>query len=192
MAVIGGGNYSVFFTADETTGTWSTTVQIALNKKIKTSVSRTSFTLDQNDDTPEMTAFLENYAPVTQAASDAGEYEDGVKFNSATANSQTLGQIIYGGKLVSSGTGQTKRKVVLMLCKLAQDAGSFDMESGKYTKPKVAGEVVNNDVVVSVPAACFNTLFVSSPITVTIPQDVGYKEVWITCDKLFRLNTGRH
>ena len=183
MAVVGGGNHSVFFTADETTGTFGTSVVISFSKKIKTSVSRTSFTLDQNDDTPEMTTFLELYAPVTQAASDAGEYEDGVKFNSATANSQTLGQIIYGGKLVSSGTGQTKRKVVIMLCKLAQDAGSFDMESGKYTKPKVAGEVVNNDAIVTVPPACFNTAYISNAITVTIPQDVGYKEVWITCDK---------
>ena len=183
MAVIGGGNYSVFFTADETTGAWYTSVQISLNKKIKTSVSRTSFTLDQNDDTPEMTTFLELYAPITQAASDSGEYEDGVKFNSATANSQTLGQIIYGGKLVSSGTGQTKRKVVVMLCKLAQDAGSFDMESGKYTKPKIAGDVVNNDKLVTVPASVFDISLVSSPVTVTIPQDVGYKEVWITCDK---------
>lgn len=183
MAVIGGGNYSTFFTADETTGVWYTSQQMAFNKKIKTSVSRTSFTLDQNDDTPEMTTFLELYAPITQAASDSGEYEDGVKFNSATANSQTLGQIIYGGKLVTAGSGQTKRKVIVMLCKLAQDAGSFDMESGKYTKPKVAGDVVNNDVMVTVPAACFNTAYVSSAITVTIPMDVGYKEVWITCDK---------
>lgn len=183
MAVIGGGNISTFFTADETTGAWSTVCQMTVNKKIKTSVSRTAFTLDQNEDTPEMTTFLEQYAPISQAASDAGEYEDGVKFNSATANSQTLGQIIYGGKLVSSGTGQTKRKVVVMLCKLAQDAGSFDMESGKYTKPKIAGEVVNNDALVTVPAACFNTAFVSTAITVTIPMDIGYKEVWLTCDK---------
>jgi hypothetical protein len=183
MAVVGGGNYSVFFTADETAGTWYTSAVMSFNKKIKTSVSRTAFTLDQNEDTPEMTTFLELYAPITQAASDAGEYEDGVKFNSATANSQTLGQIVYGGKLVSSGTGQTKRKVVVMLCKLAQDAGSFDMESGKYTKPKIAGEVVNNDAMVTVPAACFNTAFVSSAITITIPMDVGYKEVWLTCDK---------
>jgi hypothetical protein len=183
MAVIGGGNYSVFFTADETAGTWHTVPLISMNKKIKTSVSRTAFTLDQNEDTPAMTTFLETYAPISQAASDAGEYEDGVKFNSATANSQTLGQIIYGGKLVSSGTGQTKRKVVLMLCKLSQDAGSFDMESGKYTKPKVAGEVVNNDVVVTIPPACFDTTFVSTAITITIPMDVGYKEVWLTCDK---------
>lgn len=184
MAVIGGGNLSVFFTASETTGISGTTALATFNKKIKTSVSRTNFTLDQNEDSPELTTFFDTYAPVSQATNDSGEYEDGVKFNSATASSQTLLQVVYGGKLAdSSSSTQTKRKVVLMLCKLAQDTGSFDMESGKYTKPKVSGEVINNDVLVTVGTSNFSTLYVSSPVTVTIPLDTGYKEVWITCDK---------
>lgn len=183
MAVIGGGNLSVFFTASETTGISGTTPLATFNKKIKTSVSRTNFTLDQNEDSPELTTFFDTYAPVSQATNDSGEYEDGVKFNSATASSQTLLQVVYGGKLASTESGQTKRKVVLMLCKLAQDTGSFDMESGKYTKPKVSGEVVNNDVVVTVGTSNFSTLYVSSPVTVTIPLDTGYKEIWISCDK---------
>lgn len=183
MAVIGGGNLSVFYTANETTGTVGSTVLATFDKKVKTSVSRTNFTLDQNEDSPALTTFFDTYAPVSQATNDSGEYEDGVKFNSATASSQTLLQVVYGGKLASTGSGQTQRKVVLMLCKLAQDTGSFDMESGKYTKPKVTGEVVNNDVVVTVGSAIFSTNYVSSPVTVTIPLDTGYKEVWITCDK---------
>jgi hypothetical protein len=184
MAVIGGGNLSVFFTADEVYGTVGTTKLATFTKKIKTSVSRTNFTLDQNEDSPDLTAFFDLYAPVQQATSDAGEYEDGVKFNSATANSQTLLQIVYGGKLASTDAlTTTKRKVVLMLCKLAQDTGSFDMESGKYTKPKVSGEVVNNDVVVTVGTALFDVLYVSIAAAVTIPIDTGYKEVWITCNK---------
>lgn len=183
MAVIGGGNLSVFYTASETAGTVGSTALVSFTKKIKTSVSRTNFTLDQNEDSPELTTFFDTYAPVSQATNDSGEYEDGVKFNSATASSQTLLQVVYGGKLASTESGQTKRKVVLMLCKLAQDTGSFDMESGKYTKPKVSGEVINNDVLVTVGSAIFSTAYVSSPITVTIPVDTGYKEVWITCDK---------
>ena len=184
MAVIGGGNLSVFFTADEVYGTVGTTKLATFTKKIKTSVSRTNFTLDQNEDSPELTSFFDAYAPVQQATSDAGEYEDGVKFNSATANSQTLLQIVYGGKLASTDAlTTTKRKVVLMLCKLAQDTGSFDMESGKYTKPKVSGEVVNNDVVVTVGTALFDVLYVSAAAAITIPIDTGYKEVWITCNK---------
>jgi len=149
-------------------------------------VSRTNFTLDQNEDSPELTAFFDAYAPVQQATSDAGEYEDGVKFNSATANSQTLLQIVYGGKLASTDAlTTTKRKVILMLCKLAQDTGSFDLESGKYTKPKVSGEVVNNDVIITVGTLIFNTtlLQASTIVAVTIPIDTGYKEVWITCLK---------
>jgi len=186
MAVIGGGNLSVFFTADEVYGTLGSTKLATFTKKVKTSVSRTNFTLDQNEDSPELTSFFDAYAPVQQATSDAGEYEDGVKFNSATANSQTLLQVIYGGKLASTdGLTTTKRKVVLMLCKLAQDTGSFDMESGKYTKPKVSGEVVNNDVAVAVGTLIFDTnlLQATSIVTVTIPIDTGYKEVWITCLK---------
>ena len=184
MAVIGGGNLSVFFTADEVYGTVGTTKLATFTKKIKTSVSRTNFTLDQNEDSPELTSFFDAYAPVQQATSDAGEYEDGVKFNSATANSQTLLQIVYGGKLASTDAlTTTKRKVILMLCKLAQDTGSFDMESGKYTKPKVSGEVVNNDVVVTVGTALFDVLYVSAAAAITIPIDTGYKEVWITCNK---------
>jgi hypothetical protein len=184
MAVIGGGNLSVFFTADEVYGTLGSTKLATFTKKVKTSVSRTNFTLDQNEDSPELTAFFDAYAPVQQATSDAGEYEDGVKFNSATANSQTLLQIVYGGKLASTDALlTTKRKVVLMLCKLAQDTGSFDMESGKYTKPKVSGEVVNNDVIVTVGTALFDVLYVSATAAVTIPIDTGYKEVWITCNK---------
>ena len=183
MAVIGGGNLSVFFTADETTGLVGSTKLATFTKKVKTSVSRTNFTLDQNEDSPELTSFFDAYAPVQQATSDAGEYEDGVKFNSATANSQTLLQIVYGGKLADSSNNTTKRKVVLMLCKLAQDTGSFDMESGKYTKPKVSGEVVNNDVVVTVGTALFDVLYVSAAAAITIPIDTGYKEVWITCNK---------
>ena len=184
MAVIGGGNVSVFYTASETTGAVGTVVQGTFNKKIKTSVSRTNFTLDQNDDSPELTTFFDSYAPISQATNDSGEYEDGVKFNSATASSQTLLQVVYGGKLAdSTSNSTTKRKVILMLCKLAQDTGSFDMESGKYTKPKVSGEVVNNDVAVVVGPALFSTALVSSPATVTIPIDTGYKEVWINCDK---------
>lgn len=184
MAVIGGGNVSVFYTASETTGAVGSVVQGTFTKKIKTSVSRTNFTLDQNDDSPELTTFFDNYAPISQATNDSGEYEDGVKFNSATASSQTLLQVVYGGKLAdSTSSTTTKRKVILMLCKLAQDTGSFDMESGKYTKPKVSGEVVNNDVAVVVGTALFSTALVSSPATVTIPIDTGYKEVWINCDK---------
>jgi hypothetical protein len=58
------------------------------------------------------------------------------------------------------------------------------MESGKYTKPKVSGEVVNNDVVVTVGTALFSLAYVSvPPAALTIPIDTGYKEVWITCDK---------
>jgi len=184
MAVIGGGNLSVFYTADEVYGTLGSTKLATFTKKVKTSVSRTNFTLDQNEDSPELTAFFDAYAPVQQATSDAGEYEDGVKFNSATANSQTLLQIVYGGKLASTDAlTTTKRKVILMLCKLAQDTGSFDMESGKYTKPKVSGEVVNNDVVVTVGTALFDVLYVSAAAAITIPIDTGYKEVWITCNK---------
>jgi hypothetical protein len=184
MAVIGGGNLSVFFTADEVYGTLGSTKLATFTKKVKTSVSRTNFTLDQNEDSPELTSFFDAYAPVQQATSDAGEYEDGVKFNSATANSQTLLQIVYGGKLASTDAlTTTKRKVILMLCKLAQDTGSFDMESGKYTKPKVSGEVVNNDVVVTVGTALFDVLYVSAAAAITIPIDTGYKEVWITCNK---------
>ena len=186
MAVIGGGNMSIFFTADETTGLIGSTKLATFTKKVKTSVSRTNFTLDQNEDSPELTAFFDSYAPIQQATNDSGEYEDGVKFNSATANSQTLLQIVYGGKLADSGSSPTtKRKVVLMLCKLAQDTGSFDMESGKYTKPKVSGEVVNNDVLVTVGTLAFDTtmLIAASIATVTIPIDTGYKEVWIGCSK---------
>jgi len=185
MAVIGGGNLSVFYTANEYTGAVGSTLLVSFQKKVKTSVSRTNFTLDQNEDSPELTTFFDSYAPVQQATSDAGEYEDGVKFNSATANSQTLLQIVYGGKLADSTSASiTKRKVILMLCKLAQDTGSFDMESGKYTKPKVSGEVVNNDVVVTVGTALFSLTYVSvPPAALTIPIDTGYKEVWITCDK---------
>lgn len=182
MAVIGGGNLSVFFTADEVFGTLGSTKLATFTKKVKTSVSRTNFTLDQNEDSPAITDFFDLYAPVQQATSDSGEYEDGVKFNSATANSQTLLQIVYGGKLATTEP-TTKRKVILMLCKLAQDTGSFDMESGKYTKPKVSGEVVNNDVVITVGTALFDVLYVSAAAAVTIPIDTGYKEVWITCNK---------
>lgn len=184
MAVIGGGNLSVFYTVNETYGTLGTTALATFTKKVKTSVSRTNFTLDQNEDSPELTTFFETYAPIQQATNDSGEYEDGVKFNSATASSQTLLQVIYGGKLADSTSGTTtKRKVILMLCKLAQDTGSFDLESGKYTKPKVSGDVVNNDVLITVPGSLFSTAYVSSPATVTIPVDSGYKEIWISCDK---------
>ena len=186
MAVIGGGNLSVFYTANETSGVLGTTPLVSFQKKVKTSVSRTTFTLDQNEDSPELTTFFETYAPIQQATNDAGEYEDGVKFNSATASSQTLLQVIYGGKLAdSTSSTDTKRKVILMLCKLAQDTGSFDLESGKYTKPKVSGEVVNNDVAIVVPTLAFDTNLcqASTIISVTIPIDTGYKEVWITCLK---------
>lgn len=184
MAVIGGGNLSVFYTVNETYGTLGTTALATFTKKVKTSVSRTNFTLDQNEDSPELTTFFDTYAPIQQATNDIGEYEDGVKFNSATASSQTLLQVIYGGKLADSTYATvTKRKVILMLCKLAQDTGSFDLESGKYTKPKVSGDVVNNDIAITVTPATFSTSYVSSPATVTIPVDTGYKEIWITCDK---------
>ena len=186
MAVIGGGNLSVFYTVDEVYGTLGSTRLATFTKKVKTSVSRTNFTLDQNEDSPALTDFFDLYAPVQQATNDSGEYEDGVKFNSATASSQTLLQVIYGGKLADSTTSTTtKRKVVLMLCKLAQDTGSFDLESGKYTKPKVSGEVVNNDVAIVVPTLAFDTVLcqASTIVAVTIPVDTGYKEVWITCLK---------
>jgi hypothetical protein len=186
MAVIGGGNLSVFYTVDEVYGTLGSTRLATFTKKVKTSVSRTNFTLDQNEDSPALTDFFDLYAPVQQATNDSGEYEDGVKFNSATASSQTLLQVIYGGKLADSTTAiVTKRKVVLMLCKLAQDTGSFDLESGKYTKPKVSGEVVNNDVAIVVPTLAFDTVLcqASTIVAVTIPIDTGYKEVWITCLK---------
>lgn len=181
--VVGGANKSVFFTANETTGTWSTTVQITLQKKIKTSVTRTTFTIDQNEDDPALTAFLETFAPKSQAAADTGEYEDGVKFNSATADSQTLGQIIYGAKYAGSSTVYAgTRKVVVMTCKLAQDAGAFDMESGKYTKPKISGEVINNDALVTIPATVFDATLVNVGATANyfISQDKGYRELWIT------------
>jgi hypothetical protein len=185
--LVGGANVSDFYTAFESNGVpyWATTggPEYAMTKKIKTSVTRTNFTIDQNEDDPDLTLFFNKYAPQSQAASDAGEYEDGVKFNSATAQSQTLGKITYGS--VYAGTNishQGKRKVIIMLCKLAQDVGGFDMESGKYTKPKVSGEIVNNDGPVTVPASAFRAALVSLGAVpyITIPQDKGYLETWIT------------
>ena len=73
-----------------------------------------------------------------------------------------------------------KRKVVLMLCKLMQDAGAFDMESGKYTKPKVSGDVVNPDADMVVSATYFDETLVTQATLVTIPRLYGYKEVWFT------------
>lgn len=174
--VVGGANKSVFFTADETQNTLGTTARFTMIKKMKTSLTRTSFTIDQNEDSPDLSDFLELYAPKSQATADTGEYENGEKFNSGNASSQTLLQIIYGGV----DTGTKKRKVVLMLCKLMQDAGAFDMESGKYTKPKVSGDVINPDADMVVPATYFDTTLVTEATLVTIPRLYGYKEVWFT------------
>ncbi len=77
-------------------------------------------------------------------------------------------------------TTLNKRKVVLMLCKLAQDAGAFDQESGKYTKPKVGGDVVNNDTDLVIGTSYFLTTLVSGATAVTIPAKIGYKEIWFT------------
>ena len=176
--VVGGANLSVFYTANElgTAPSVGASAIHTMRRKIKTSLTRTTFTIDQNEDNPELTSFLENYAPVTTVTADQGEYEDGTKFNSSQATSDTLLQIIYGG----SDTVQKKRKVVLMLCKLAQDAGAFDQESGKYTKPKVAGDVVNNDADLVVGTSYFLTTLVTGLSSVTIPAKIGYKEVWFT------------
>jgi len=178
--VVGGSNLSVFFTANELGTTPSTKLGASaiysMNRKIKTSLTRTTFTIDQNEDNPDLTCFLEEYAPVTSVTPDTGEYEDGTKFNSGTATSDTLLQIVYGGTDVVAG----KRKVVLMLCKLAQDSGAFDQESGKYTKPKVAGDVVNNESDITVPTALFCSSLVTGLSTVCIPAKIGYKEVWFS------------
>jgi hypothetical protein len=174
--VVGGANLSVFYTANElgTAPTVGATAIHTMRRKIKTSLTRTTFTIDQNEDNPELTSFLENYAPVTTVTADQGEYEDGTKFNSTQATSDTLLQIVYGGV----DTVQNKRKVVLMLCKLAQDAGAFDQESGKYTKPKVGGDVVNNETALVIGTSYFLTTLVSGATAVTIPAKIGYKEVW--------------
>ena len=176
--VVGGANLSVFYTANElgTAPSIGASAIHTMKRKIKTSLTRTTFTIDQNEDNPELTSFLENYAPVTTVTADQGEYEDGTKFNSSQATSDTLLQIIYGG----SDTVQKKRKVVLMLCKLAQDAGAFDQESGKYTKPKVAGDVVNPESDITVPTALFCSSLVTGLSVVCIPAKIGYKEVWFT------------
>lgn len=176
--VVGGANKSVFFTADETQNTIGNSPTFTLIKKIKTSISRTSFTIDQNEDSEALTTFLETYAPKNQATADTGEYENGEKFNSGNAASQTLLQIIYGGVDVNSNP--KKRKVTLMLCKMSQDAGAFDQESGKYTKPKVAGDVVNPDDDMVVSGTYFDTTLVTGATLVTIPRLYGYKEVWFT------------
>ena len=171
--VVGGSNLSVFFTANELGTTPATklgaTALYTMNRKIKTSLTRTTFTIDQNEDNPDLTSFLENYAPVSSITPDTGEYEDGTKFNSSQATSDTLLQIVYGGSDVTT----KKRKVVLMLCKLAQDAG-------KYTKPKVAGDVINNETDITVPTALFCGTLVTGLSTVCIPSKIGYKEVWFT------------
>ena len=178
--VVGGSNLSVFFTANELVTTPAAqvgaTAVYTMNRKIKTSLTRTSFTVDQNEDNPELTTFLETYAPTSTVTPDTGEYEDGTKFNSSQASSDTLLQIIYGAEAVGTG----KRKIVLMVCKLAQDAGAFDQESGKYTKPKVAGDVVNPQYDITVSSALFCTSLVTGAINVTIPAKIGYKEVWFT------------
>jgi hypothetical protein len=59
-----------------------------------------------------------------------------------------------------------------------QDSGAFDQESGKYTKPKVSGDVVNPDVDIVVPATYFDTELVTGAAAVTLPKLYGYKEVW--------------
>jgi hypothetical protein len=176
--VVGGANLSVFYTANElgTNPTVGATPVYSMKRKIKTSLTRTTFTIDQNEDNPELTDFLEEYAPVTTVTADQGEYEDGTKFNSSQATSDTLLQIVYGGV----DTVSKKRKVVLMLCKMAQDAGSFDQESGKYTKPKVAGDIVNNDTDLVIGTSYFLTTLVTGLEAVTIPAKIGYKEVWFT------------
>jgi hypothetical protein len=176
--VVGGANLSVFYTANElgTAPTVGATAIHTMKRKIKTSLTRTTFTIDQNEDDPALTSFLENYAPITTVTADQGEYEDGTKFNSSQATSDTLLQIVYGG--VDTNSTPKKRKIVLMLCKLAQDSGAFDQESGKYTKPKVAGDVVNNDTDLVIGTSYFLTSLVTGLSAVTIPAKIGYKEVW--------------
>lgn len=174
--VVGGANKSVFFTANEITNTIGTTAQYSMIRKIKTSITRTSFTIDQNEDNEALSTFLDLYAPKNQATPDTGEYENGEKFNSGNASAPTLLQIIYGG--IDAASTPPKRKVVLMLCKLMQDSGSFDQESGKYTKPKVSGDVVNPDADMAVPATIFDTTLVTGATGQTIPKLYGYKEVW--------------
>ena len=176
--VVGGANKSVFYTADEIANTIGPSATFTLIKKIKTSITRTSFTIDQNEDSEALTGFLDAYAPISQATADTGEYENGEKFNSGNAASQTLLQIIYGGVDVNSTP--KKRKVILMLCKLMQDSGAFDQESGKYTKPKVSGDVVNPDADMVVASTYFDTTLVTGATLVTIPRLYGYKEVWFT------------
>ena len=177
MSVVGGANLSQFFTADEINNTLGTSTPVySMVKKIKTSVTRTSFTIDQNEDNEALSTFLETYAPQTTVTADTGEYENGTKFNSGNVSSATLLQVIYGG--VDPKT--SKRKVTLMFCKLGQDSGSYDQESGKFTKPKVSGDVVNNDADMGVAAAYFDTTLVTGATLVTIPKNIGYKEVWIT------------
>lgn len=174
--IVGGANQSVFFTANEMTNSIGTTARYTMVRKIKTSLTRTSFTIDQNEDNESLSTFLDLYAPKDQSTPDTGEYENGERFNSGNASSPTLLQIIYGG--VDPAT--SKRKVILMLCKLMQDSGSFDQESGKYTKPKVSGDVVNPEVDITVGATYFDTALVTGAAAVTIPKLYGYKEVWIT------------
>ena len=178
--VVGGSNLSVFCSANELGTTPATklgsTIVYQMNRKIKTSLTRTTFTIDQNEDNPDLTSFLEAYAPTSTVTPDTGEYEDGTKFNSSQSTSDTLLQIVYG----ASDMVSKKRKVTLMLCKLAQDAGAFDQEAGKYTKPKVAGDVVNNETDITVPSSLFCTALVTGATTVCIPAKIGYKEVWFT------------
>ena len=96
--VVGGSNLSVFFTANELGTTPATklgaTALYTMNRKIKTSLTRTTFTIDQNEDNPDLTSFLENYAPISSITPDTGEYEDGTKIIYWAANSTDSSKII--------------------------------------------------------------------------------------------------
>lgn len=178
MPAIGGLNISDFYTCNTTAGTMGTTRLIRLDRKIKTDVSRTSLTIDQNQDNEALTTFCNTYAPISISSGDSGDYENGAKFNSATASSPSVISVTYGAKDLESSPA--KRKVLVQVLKLAEDVGAISMEAGKYTKPKIAGEVFNNETAITVPSSIFDSTVVTVAGNLTIPASVGYLETWVT------------
>lgn len=134
-------------------------------------------TLTQLEDSPDFWAFLETYAPSTEASGTAEEtLEDGTTIGGTTAASTDLLAVSYGPKQTPDSTEY--RKLWVGVVKVSSDSGSYTQQNDTFSKPtlKITSQKLLTLLTVN---GVFNTSLATNAVTTTLAANSYGKVVFI-------------
>ena len=134
-------------------------------------------TLTQEEDTPELYAFLESYAQAPETSTGTiteATLEDGQTRAGSNASGKSLILVKYGA--VTDETTK-RRKLTVIYGSMDASSGGWSEKSGEMSKPTAIFNSAKPDLPITVPKALLDTILVesTSALDITLPKGRQFK-----------------